>query len=52
MEQYRANPIGVTEAVLDFMGLPLYDPAGKLGFKDKETLINILSVSAFSSSLP
>ena len=44
IEQYRKNPIGVTEALLNFMGLPLYDPAGKLGFKDKEQLIGILSV--------
>lgn len=26
------------------MGLPLYDPAGKYGFKDKQQLINVLSV--------
>jgi hypothetical protein len=44
IEQYRKDPIGVTEAVLDFMGLPLYDPAGKYGFKDKQQLINVLSV--------
>jgi hypothetical protein len=44
IEQYRKDPIGVTEAVLDFMGLPLYDPESKLGFKDKQQLINVLSV--------
>ena len=44
IEQYHKNPIGVTEALLNFLGLPLYDPAGKLGYKDKETLLNILSV--------
>lgn len=44
IEQYRTNPIGVTEALLDFLGLPLYDPSGKLGYKDKETLLDILSV--------
>lgn len=44
IEQYRKNPVGVTEALLNFMGLPLYDPSGKLGFKDKKTLIDILSV--------
>jgi len=44
IEQYRKNPIGVTEAILDFMGLPLYDSSGKNGFKDKKALIDILSV--------
>ena len=44
IEQYRKNPIGVTEALLNFLGLPLYDPTGKMGFKDKDALINVLSV--------
>ena len=36
--------IFLSEALLDFLGLPLYDPTGKLGYKDKETLLDILSV--------
>ena len=44
IEQYRKNPIGVTEALLNFFGLPLYDPTAKQGFKDKATLIEVLSV--------
>ena len=36
IEQYRKNPIGVTEAIMNFMGLPLYDPSGKKGFTNKE----------------
>lgn len=44
IEQYRKNPVGVTEAILNFMGLPLYDPEGKFGFKNKETLLNVLSL--------
>lgn len=44
IEQYRKNPIGVLEALLDFLGLPLYDPDGVLGFKDKKNLLDVLSV--------
>ena len=29
--------------MLDFLGLPLYDPAGKLGFVDKASLMNVLA---------
>ena len=31
IEQYRKNPMGVTEAFLNFMGLPLFDPEMKVG---------------------
>ena len=44
IEQYKKNPIGVLEALLNFMGLPLYDPEGKVGFKNKKELLDILSV--------
>lgn len=42
--EYRKNPIGVMEALLNFLGLPLYDPDGKMGFTDRQQLVNILSV--------
>ena len=44
IEQYRKNSIGVTESLLNFFGLPLYDPNEKEGFKDKAKLIEVLSL--------
>ena len=44
IEQYKKNPIGVLEALLNFLGLPLYDPEGKYGFRSKKELLNVLSV--------
>ena len=43
IEEFTVNRIGVLERLLDFLGLPLYDPFGKYGYKNKETLTNILS---------
>ena len=44
IEQYKKNPIGVLEALLNFLGLPLYDPEGKCGFRSKKELLDVLSV--------
>jgi hypothetical protein len=46
VEEYKKNPIAVTEAILNFLGLPLYDPDGRMGFTDKKSLLDILSVIA------
>ena len=43
-EDYRKNPIGVLEALLNFLGLPLFDPDGRMGYSDKKTLLDTLSV--------
>ena len=36
--------VGVFEKLLDFLGLPLYDPSGKYGFVDKAALLRVISV--------
>ena len=42
IEQYSKNPVGVLESIFDFLGLPLYDPDGKVGFENRTTLKEIL----------
>ncbi len=32
------------ERLLDFLGLPLFDPSGKYGFKDRKTLTDLLAL--------
>jgi Sulfotransferase domain len=45
IEEFTRNRIGVIERLLDFLGLPLYDPGrGKYGYKGKEELKAILSM--------
>jgi len=44
IEEFRKNPIGTFERLLDFLGLPLYDPSGQSGFLDKAALMRVLAV--------
>lgn len=43
IEEFTKNRIGVLERILDFLGLPLYDPSNKFGYRNKEELTTLLS---------
>lgn len=44
LEEFSRNRLGVLERLLDFLGLPLFDPSGKYGFKDRKTLTDLLAL--------
>jgi len=43
IEEFSRNRIGVLERILDFLGLPLYDPSGKFGYRSRAELTQLLS---------
>lgn len=42
IEQYTTNPLWVYEKIINFVGLPLFDPKGVKGFKTREDVISLL----------
>jgi hypothetical protein len=44
LEEFSKNRIGVLERILDFLGIPLFDPSGRYGFKDKGNLTDMLAL--------
>jgi hypothetical protein len=44
LEQYIERPLATYERALDFLGLPLYDPAGAAGFQNRTAVLDKLRV--------
>jgi hypothetical protein len=44
IEQYSQNPMYVYEQVLNFLGLPLHDPTGRFGFRDRAEVVDLLRI--------
>jgi hypothetical protein len=44
IEQYTLNPIYVYEQIINFLGLPLYDPEGRFGFRSRAEVVKLLRI--------
>ena len=44
LEEFSKNRIGVLERLLDFLGVPIYDPAGKTGFSSWKNLTDLMAL--------
>lgn len=44
LEEFSKNRIGVLERLLDFLGVPIYDPTGKTGFSNWKNLTDLMAL--------
>lgn len=44
LEEFSKNRVGVLERLLDFLGVPIYDPTGRTGFSNWKNLTDLMAL--------
>ena len=44
LEEFSKNRVGVLERLLDFLGVPIFDPTGRTGFSSWKNLTDLMSL--------